>query len=110
MPGAVALEDRTSQVLELLRRLLEVDELRRRERDAVLVRHLDVVVARQRPEALAVADRLFLPVQGVFGPQGVEHPPRLIGHECVEVGQVDVLEGDGCGGRHGCSSAATGSG
>ena len=93
VPGAVGLEDRAAQVLELGGRLLEVDELGRGEGLAVLVHHLDVLVAGDRPEAVAVAVGLVLPVQGILGAQRVEHPPRLVVDEVVEVGEVDVRQG-----------------
>ena len=38
---------------------------------------------------------LLVPVDGRLSTQGVEHAPRLVAFEDVEVGEVYLVEGDG---------------
>ena len=91
MARPVGLEDRAPQLLELLRRLLEVGEVGRGEGLGVLVDPLDVLVARDRPEARA-AVVLVVPVHGRLAPQRVEHAPGLAALEDVEIRQVHLVQ------------------
>ena len=87
----VRLEDGTTTLLELLGRLLEIGELHRGEGLGVLVDLLDVVVARDRPEARAAV--VFLgPVAGRLGTERLEHSPCLVALERGQVGEVNLVE------------------
>ena len=82
--GPVGLQDRPTDVHQVLVDLFEVDELGRGERLGVLVDGAYVLVPRDGPEAGAHV-AFLVPVHGILAAQGVEHPPCLVARERVEV-------------------------